>query len=75
MIYVKSIAAGLVALIVISALIIGGAPLVIGTMHPATGGAGIGWSFVDIPVLPLMTGVLLISAAISYSVFRRLSRG
>jgi len=70
MIYAKSLLAGLAALIVMTVLIIGAAPLVIGMMHPATG--GVGW--VPIPMLPTMTGALLVSAAVSYAVFKRAGR-
>jgi len=65
--------AGLIAMIVMTALIVG-VVLVIAMMQPATGGAG--WSFAHTPHrLPLvMIGALLISVAIAYTVFKRASK-
>jgi hypothetical protein len=72
MTYAKALLAGLTALIIMTALIVGLAPLVIGMKQSATGSAG--WNFVHIPILPIMTGELLISAAISWAVLKRASK-
>ncbi|HWE49806.1 MAG TPA: hypothetical protein VG273_08460 [Bryobacteraceae bacterium] len=72
MIYVKSLLAGLVALVVIAALIIGVAPLIIEILRPSIDVPG--WNFVHIPILPMMIGAVLVSAAISYAVFKRASK-
>ena len=70
MIYVKSILAGLLALIMIAVLAVVMAPLVIDVT-----GSAIGWSFVHISLLPMLAVALLISAAVSYAVFRRIRKG
>ena len=74
MIYVKSILAGLAAMIVMVALIVGVAPLVVPPITVSPRGA-IGWNFVRLPIRPMMAGALLISVAISYWVFKRASSG
>ena len=79
MTYLKSALAGLAALVITSALVIGiafGAPLTTGPANPPTGNGGAGWYFVG-PWVPLwfMAGVpLLISIVVCMVAFRRLSR-
>jgi hypothetical protein len=70
MIYVKSILAGLLALIMIAVLAVVFAPLVMDVMKPAAG-----WNFVHLPLVPMAAGALAISAAVSWAVFRRIRKG
>ena len=72
-IYVKSIVAGLATLVVLLAVIAGAPFLAVAVMERLSGQAG-GGGFVVFPVWPIITGVLLISTAVSIWIFRRASR-
>ena len=72
MIYVKSLLAGLAALVVLLLAIGGAAFLAPVVMERLPGQPGVG--VVMFHVWPIVTGVLLISAAVSVWTFRKASR-
>lgn len=73
MIYIKSFLAGIAAFIMLSAFLVGAAylaPLVMERL-PHRGGGVFVASF---PIWPIMTGLLLISAIVSYRTFQKSRR-
>ena len=77
MIYVKSLLAGLAALIIIAALIIGGlffAPIVMERLAPPAGAVSYVVSTPYVSMWPVLIGALLIFAVVSYWAFKRASR-
>lgn len=76
MIYLKSLLAGLAAVILVAALIIGGAfvaPLVMERLQPPNEDAIGAWAFA-FPALPVAIGAFIVFVAVSYWAFRRASR-
>jgi hypothetical protein len=72
MIYLKSFLAGLAALIILAALVIG--VLIFGPLVMERSGAGWAVGAFAFPTLPVLAVALLTFAAVSYWTFKRLSK-
>jgi hypothetical protein len=76
-IYVKSLLAGLAALIITAALIIGllfFTPIVMERLAPSAGGVSYVVNTPYVSIWPVLLGALFIFAAVSYWAFKRASR-
>jgi hypothetical protein len=78
MIYLKSLLAGLAALIILATLLIGAfflAPFVVERLaRPAEGGGGFVLNSPYVSIWPVIGGALFVFAAVSYWAFKRASR-